>query len=303
MNHVRRPAHYALGALALLGLVSLSIPAAAALSPSEGPSPRASGLADSLSKTQQRSGDLPTIVLLHGAWADSGAWNAVARRLQSFGYTVDAVPNELRGLPIDSEYLADFLQSVSGPIVLVGHSYGGAVISNAATGNPNVKALVYVDAFIPKEGETIGELANQKPGSCLSGGGDPTKVFNFVTYPGAPEGDFDLYAKQAPDDPYPGFAACFANDMNPHRGAALGATARPLTLSTFGEASGPVAWNTIPSWAFVGTLDKVIVPAEQLFMAKRAHAHIMQFPASHLSMVSAPLQVAKLIYNAAHAVG
>src|SRR5438270_139925 len=110
----------------------------------------------------------PTIVLEHGAWADGSSWAGVVRRLQDDGYTVDAPPNPLRGLSSDSAYLADFLNSISGPIVLVGHSYGGAVITNAATGNPHVQALVYVDAFIPDQGETLLQLASAQPGSCLA---------------------------------------------------------------------------------------------------------------------------------------
>jgi pimeloyl-ACP methyl ester carboxylesterase len=108
----------------------------------------------------------PTVVLVHGAWADSGSWDQVAARLQRQGYTVIASPNPLRGLPEDGAYLAAFLETISGPVVLVGHSYGGAVITNAATGNPGVKALVYVDAFIPAQGETIAQLIGARPGSC-----------------------------------------------------------------------------------------------------------------------------------------
>jgi pimeloyl-ACP methyl ester carboxylesterase len=114
-------------------------------------------------------GSKPTVVLVHGAWADSGSWDQVVARLQRQGYTVVAFPNPLRGLPDDSAYLAAFLGTISGPIVLVGHSYGGTVITNAATGNANVKALVYVDAFIPTEGETVGQLAGLEPGSCVGG--------------------------------------------------------------------------------------------------------------------------------------
>src|ERR1700727_885135 len=121
----------------------------------------------SASPSRAAAGPKPTIVLEHGAWANSGSWNAVIRRLQAAGYTVDAPPNPLQGLAYDPAYLADFLHSISGPIVLVGHSYGGAVITNAATGDPQVKALVYVDAFIPAEGQTIGELVTAEPGSCV----------------------------------------------------------------------------------------------------------------------------------------
>src|SRR6202020_2090770 len=121
--------------------------------------------------------------------------------------TVYVPTNPLQGLRYDSAYLADFLRSITGPVILVGHSYGGAVITNAATGNPNVKALVYVDAFIRAKGGTLLQPVAARPGSCL--GGDPADVFNFVSYPGAPAGDVDLYLKAAADSPYPGFAECF----------------------------------------------------------------------------------------------
>jgi len=126
------------------------------------------------------------VVLVHGAWADSGSWDQVVARLQRQGYPVIAFPTPLRSLPDDSAYLAAFLQSVPGPIVLVGHSYGGAVVTNAATGNENVKALVYVDAFLPDEGDTIVQLLGTPPGSCVLG--PPTEIFDLRPIPGAPPG-------------------------------------------------------------------------------------------------------------------
>src|SRR5437667_6502371 len=151
-------------------------------------------------RSESGSGTKPSIVLIHGAWADGSGWSGVISRLQDQGYTVYAPSNPLRSLASDSAYIADFLQSISGPIILVGHSYGGAVITNAATGNPNVKALVYVYAFVPDQGESLIQLLSMPPpigqsASCL--GGDPSKVFNFVNYPGAAAGDFDVYIKQS----------------------------------------------------------------------------------------------------------
>ena len=137
----------------------------------------------------------PTIVLEHGAWADASSWSRVVKLLQADGYTVDAPPNPLRGLSTDTETLSDYLSTIAGPIVLVGHSYGGAVITDAATGNPNVKALVYIDAFAPAEGETLQQLVGAQPGSALAVA-DPTTVFNLVPYPNAPAGDVDTYLKQ-----------------------------------------------------------------------------------------------------------
>lgn len=244
----------------------------------------------------------PTIVLVHGAWADSSGWSGVVQNLQDNGYTVVAPPNPLRGLSSDSAYLASYLQTISGPIVLVGHSYGGAVITNAALNNSNVKALVFVDAFIPDQGENALQLAGVQPGSCLGGGGDPTKVFNLVQYPGSPAGDFDLYLKVGPDAPYPGFASCFANDLPASKAAVLAATQRPIALLGGSEPSGVPAWKTIPSWAVIGTLDHVIPPAELLFMAQRANAHITTIRASHLSMISQPDAVSNVIEAAARAI-
>jgi pimeloyl-ACP methyl ester carboxylesterase len=241
----------------------------------------------------------PTIVLVHGAWADSGSWNRVVKRLQQKGYPVRVPPNPLRGLAADSAYIADFINFIHGPIVLVGHSYGGSVITNAALGDKEVKALVYVDAFIPKEGQTLEELASLVPGSCL--GGNTMNVFEFIPFPGAPMGDADLYAKVEPDSPYPGFAECFANTLPAAKGAVLAATQRPLAANALREPSGPPAWQAIPSWAFVGTVDRVIVPAAQLIMAQNAKATITEARAPHLSMIAQPEKVTDVIVKAAEA--
>src|SRR5260370_12180274 len=177
------------------------------------------------------SGPKPSIVLIHGALADGSSWSGVIKRLQQQGYTVYAPANPLRGLTSDSAYIASFLQSISGPIILVGHSYGGAVITNAATGNPNVKALVYIDAFATDQGESLASLssipppAGQSP-SCVSG--NPAQVFNFVPLTG---GDVDLYIKPSL------FPSCFANDLPPKQGAVLASTQRPLPLRTFSHQS------------------------------------------------------------------
>lgn len=176
----------------------------------------------------------PTIVLVHGAWADGSSWNGVTYRLQADGYSVDVPPNPLRGLAADAAHLASFLNTVTGPIILVGHSYGGAVITNAAVGNANVKALVYIDAFVPDQGESLLQLASTPPppgqaNSCL--GGDPATVFNFVPYPGAPQGDVDLYIKPAL------FPACFVNDLPTSQAAVLAAAQRPIAFSALLEPS------------------------------------------------------------------
>ena len=235
----------------------------------------------------------PAIVLVHGAWADSGSWNAVIGLLQRAGYTVYAPPNPLEGLAIDTATLADFLHSsfITGPIVLVGHSYGGEVITNAATGDSQVKALVYDDAYLPKQGEDLVDLT--KPGSCFAVQ-DRSTVFNFVHDPVSPSGAV-AYVKPAV------FPGCFANGLPASAGAVLAATQRPLATSTFTDQSGVPAWQTIPSWDVVGTADHIITPAEQLFMANRAHAHITEINAPHLSMITDPGVVASVIIQAARA--
>jgi pimeloyl-ACP methyl ester carboxylesterase len=239
---------------------------------------------------------LPNIVLVHGAWADGSSWNGVTERLQAAGYPVYAVSNPLRGPTSDAAYVASFLKTLTGPIVLVGHSYGGFIITNAAVGNDNVKALVYVDAFAPDQGETLAQLASTPPpagqaASCL--GGNPADTFDAVPYPGGPAGDVDLYIKQKL------FPGCFANDLPTRQAAVLAAAQRPLTLSSFSDPSGPPAWKTIPSWYAVGTLDKVIPPYAQMFMAQRAKATIVQIQGSHPSMISHPGAVTRLIIQAA----
>src|SRR3989454_7889124 len=236
----------------------------------------------------------PSVVLVHGAWADGSSWSRVVAHLQAAGYTVYVPPNPLRGLASDPAYVASFLDSISGPIVLVGHSYGGAVITNAAVGNPNVKALVYVNAFAPDEGESIGDLASTPPppgqsASCVSG--DPTQVFNFVPLTG---GDIDLYIKPNL------FPSCFANDLPPNEGAVLASTQRPFALSALSQTSGVPAWKTIPSFYLVGTIDKAIPPFAQLFMAHRANATIVEVRGSHLVMISHPEAVVDLINQAVH---
>jgi len=235
----------------------------------------------------------PTIVLVHGAWADSSSWNGVIERLQALGYTVDAPPNPLSGVSTDSAYLSDYLSTVSGPIILVGHSYGGFVITNAATGNPQVKALVYDDAFIPAAGDTPESLSTALPGSCLT-----STALHFVPYPGAPSGDAEAYVNQSV------FPGCFANGLPVSEGAALAAEQQPPVASILSDTlTTTPAWETIPSWDIIGTADHVIPPAEQVVMAKRAGSRITEIKAPHLSMISDPNAVTRVILNAARTVG
>ncbi len=246
-----------------------------------------------VAKSDTVSATKPSIVLVHGAWADGSSWSRVIALLQDRGYTVYAPANPLRGLASDSAYISDFFHSITGPIVLVGHSYGGAVITNAATGNPNVKALVFIDAFAPDQGESLGQLSSIPPPpglspSCLAG--DPTQVFNLVPLT---SGGVDAYVKQSL------FPSCFANDLPPSQGAVLASTQRALSLSVLPEKSGVPAWKTIPSWYLVGTIDLAIPSWAQLFMAQRAGSTIVQVRASHLSMISHAPAVSDLIQQAA----
>jgi pimeloyl-ACP methyl ester carboxylesterase len=223
----------------------------------------------------------PTIVLVHGAWADASSWNAVAAGLQSQDFTVLAPPNLLRGVAQDAAYVASFLaQRTTGPVVLVGHSYGGFVITNAATGGGDVRALVYVDAFMPDDGETTFQILGGS-GSALDVP-DPTTVLDIVGYPGAPEGDADAYLK--PDTVH----RSFAQDLPEADRWLIAAGQRPITLGANTTGSTTSAWKTLPSWAVVGTEDRVIPPDTQRRMAARAGATITEVSASHVSMVSHP---------------
>jgi pimeloyl-ACP methyl ester carboxylesterase len=238
----------------------------------------------------------PTIVLVHGAWADASSWNAVTSELQSQGFTVLAPTNLLRGVAIDAPYVASFLaQRTSGPVVLAGHSYGGFVITNAATGGGDVKALVYVDAFIPDEGETVFQILGGS-GSALDVP-DPTTVLDLAGYPGAPEGDVEAFLK--PDT----VLNSFAQDLPEADRWLIAAGQRPITLSANTTPSGPGAWKTLPSWAVIGTEDRVIPPATQRSMAERAGATITEAAGSHVSMVSQPQVAIEAILAAAASIG
>jgi pimeloyl-ACP methyl ester carboxylesterase len=231
------------------------------------------------------------VVLVHGAWADGSGWDGVIRRLQSDGYVVVAPANPLRSLSADSAYIASVLRSISGPIVLVGHSYGGAVITNAANGNPNVKALVFIDAFVPDQGESVLQLAGMNPGSEL-----PTAISEVPYTDGATTGT-DVYIKTA------SFRAAFAADVPPRKADLMAVTQRPVAFAALTEPSGAPAWKQIPSWYLVGLNDKAIPPATQEFMAKRADSHTVKINSSHASLVSHPDGVTNLILAAAQSTG
>jgi pimeloyl-ACP methyl ester carboxylesterase len=236
----------------------------------------------------------PTIVLVHGAWADGSSWNAVAAELQRQGFTVLTPPNLLRGVANDAPYISSVLaQRTNGPVVLVGHSYGGFVITNAATGGGDVRALVYVDAFLPDEGETVFQILGGS-GSALDVP-DPTTVLDLAGYPGAPEGDVEAFLKADT------IHNSFAQDLSEADRWLIVASQRPITLSANLTPSTTAAWKELPSWAVVGTEDRVIPPQTQRQMAERAGATITDVAASHVSMVSKPQVTIDAILAAAAA--
>ena len=229
----------------------------------------------------------PTVVLVHGAWADASSWSQVTRRLQKDGYRVLAPANPLRSLDGAAAYLQSILAQEEGPFVLVGHSYGGAVITNAAAGNPAVDALVYINGFVPDTGEDILHLVGED--SIV-----PSSI-EVKGYPPFGPTDVDIYIK--PES----FRETLAGDLPKKVAAVLAATQRPLSLAAASAATTATAWKSIPSWYLLGTEDRTITPAAQRFMAERAGASIEEVKAPHLSPISRPGKVAELIERAAAA--
>jgi pimeloyl-ACP methyl ester carboxylesterase len=233
----------------------------------------------------------PTIVLVHGAFADASGWARVIDRLADRGYPVLAPANPLRGVAADSAYLRSFLATVPGPIVLAGHSYGGFVMTNAATGNPNVRALVYIAAFAPDAGDTVQSLSTLGTGGMLG-----PATLTIRPFP-APDGSQGLEAYIALD----AFREVFAADLPRKRARAMALSQRPAALQTLGEPSGPPAWKTIPSWYLVAGRDNAIGADVERAMAARIHPRetVEVKHASHAVMVSRPDRVSDLILDAA----
>lgn len=236
------------------------------------------------------AGERPTVVLVHGAFADSSSWNGVVKSLEADGYPVIAAANPLRGLAVDAEYVRSVVDSVPGPVVLAGHSYGGSVMSQAADGLPNVKALVYVASFILEPGESTGQLAAKYPGGELG------PALDAVPFPltGGGTGE-DLYIRQ--DEFHRVFAADVAGDV----AALMAATQRPIAASALEEPATKAAWKAIPSWNMVTTEDLAIPADSMRFMGERAKATNVEIKASHAVTVSQPDAVADLINQAANA--
>jgi pimeloyl-ACP methyl ester carboxylesterase len=234
----------------------------------------------------------PTIVLEHGAFADASSWNGVITELREDGYPVVAAANPLRGPAGDAAALRSVLRHVKGPKILVGHSYGGNVITEAAVNDPEIKALVYVAAFLPAPGETALELTTRYPGSTLPDALDPVAT----TLSDGTSGT-DLYIRQDK------FRHQFAADVPADQAALMAASQRPIAQSALEEKTTTAAWRTIPTWDIVTSEDLNIPLGAQRFMAKRAHAHTTEVAASHSVAVSHPELVARTIESAARATG
>jgi pimeloyl-ACP methyl ester carboxylesterase len=241
-----------------------------------------------MSTTTSDSSSL-TVVLVHGAFADSSSWNGVIERLQDAGFRVTAPANPLRGIAHDSAYLASYLEQIPGPVIAVGHSYGGAVISNAGNA-ANVVGLVFVAAYAPEDGERLGEVGNTSKDSILG----PTLV--PLKYPDASGSGVEFVVDPAK------FREAFAADLPAEQSAVMAATQRPAAEGAFSEPCGPPAWGSTRSWAVVATADKAAGTDVIHSMAERAGAAITEVDASHVVMVSHPDVVADVIRTAAAAI-
>jgi pimeloyl-ACP methyl ester carboxylesterase len=233
--------------------------------------------------------DQPTVVLVHGAFAESSSWNGVASRLREQNLPVLAVANPLRGLEQDAQYLRSVIDRIEGPVVVAGHSYGGTVMSEATEGAQNVRALVFVASFTLEPGESTGELADKYPGAQLGAALTP------VAYTAGLNAGDDLYIDQDK------FGAVFAADVDAETAALMAVTQRPVAATALADKATKAGWKAIPSWALI-TLQDLAIPAESMrFMASRANSHTVEIDASHAVTVSQPAAVADLILEAVRA--
>jgi pimeloyl-ACP methyl ester carboxylesterase len=238
--------------------------------------------------TNPQDGSQPTVVLVHGAFADASSWNGVIERLQAEGVRVTAPANPLRGISNDSAYIAGLIDQTPGPVIAVGHSYGGAVITNAATNAKNVAGLVYVAAFAPDEGERLSEIEDDSRDSVLMTALMPLQY---------PTGEGQETAVEFAIDPEK-FHDAFAADLPSEQTAVMAATQRPVAELAFSEPNGEPAWRNLPSWAVVSTGDKAAGTDVVRSMAERAGATITEAEGSHVIMVSRPQVVAEVILTA-----
>jgi pimeloyl-ACP methyl ester carboxylesterase len=234
----------------------------------------------------------PTIVFVHGAFADASGWNGVIARMTALGYRCYAPANPLRGVVEDAEYVRSFIGTIDGPVVLVGHSYGGCVITNASAGADSVQALVYICAFAPEEGERLQDTFGL--------GGGTTELGEHLVlrpYPGAPEGAADAYI--AADH----FHRLFCADVPADEAALMEVGQRGFASSSLTTPSGTPGWRSIPSWYLVGSSDATIPPPAERAMAARAGATTVEVDTSHVAMVSNPQAVADLVLEAVKSTG
>jgi pimeloyl-ACP methyl ester carboxylesterase len=266
----------------------IAIAAAVAVTALAGCAPTAAPAAQPAAAASVDSSPKPTIVMVHGAWSDASPFDAVGEQLREAGYPVVNFANPLRALGTDTSYLNSFLETrTEGPVVLVGHSYGGAVIGGAATTDADVKALVYLNAFVPEAGETILDLA------AHGGPVDAAALFDMAEFPG--DHNVDLYLKAEP------FAGGFANGLTDAQSDEYFAKQRPITYAALSEPAGEQAWTTLPSWYVAGTEDHSIDIDTQRFMAERAGSTVTELEVSHLSMVADSEAVTDVIKDAATA--
>jgi pimeloyl-ACP methyl ester carboxylesterase len=239
-----------------------------------------------------QDGSQPTVVLVHGAFADGSSWTGVIERLQAEGIQVTVPANPLRGITIDSAYLGSLLEQIPGPVLAVAHSYGGAVLTNSATNANNVLGLVYVAAFVPDEGETLADIAGRSQDSVIN---PALRPLNYPTGEGAET------AVEFRIDPAE-FHDVFAADLPAEQTSLMAATQRPLSALPFSEPTGVPAWKKLPSWAVVASGDKVIGTDAVRSMAERAGATITEAEGSHVIMMSQPEIVTDVILTALAAV-
>jgi len=285
-----------MGALTSTAAVAVAVivpSAVAACAPAASPPAASPSAAPAPAAPPPSGGPKPTIILVHGAFADASSWGGEVGALEKQGYEARAIANPLENLDSDSDYVKNFLATLNGPIVLVGHSYGGSVITNAAAGNPNVKALVFVDAAAPDVGENTAQLSGAD--SVLNR--PQTELFDPVLPPGAPQEQAQLYLKKDI------FLQHFGNDLPPDLATRAWASQRSAAVAALYTPSKNAAWKDIPSWYFISSGDQVITPASEDSMAARAHSQITHFNGgSHLTLVSHPDAVTQVIEAAAASV-
>jgi pimeloyl-ACP methyl ester carboxylesterase len=274
----------------ILASIAIGAVTAGVIAGCSSPRPPPAASSPTVTTAPAAGGVKPTVVLVHGAWADNSSWDGEVAELEKEGYDARAISNPLEDLTTDAESVKSFLATMKGPIVLVGHSYGGSVITNAADGNPNVRALVYVDAAAPDVGETNGSLSGAN--SVLKNKPED-QLFDKLPYPGAPAGAVDLYLKKDV------FLNAFGNDLPTDVATRLWATQRVASTAAFDTPSKYAAWKTIPSWYFISSGDQIITPASETAMANRAHSVITTFDGgSHLTLISHPEAVTAVINSA-----